>query len=45
MRGLSAIDTSTGAMDRLIDAMVDAARLRAGHELNCNGNRRIWSPS
>src|SRR5215212_9042381 len=32
-RGLSAIDTSTGTMDRLIDAMVDAARLRAGHEL------------
>jgi PAS domain S-box-containing protein len=33
MRGLTAIDKSTGAMDRLIDAMVDAARLRAGHEL------------
>jgi PAS domain S-box-containing protein len=33
MRGLSAIDTSTSAMDRLIDAMVDAARLRAGHDL------------
>ena len=33
MRGLTAIDTATGAMDRLIDAMVDAARLRAGHEL------------
>ena len=33
-RGLSAIETSTGAMDRLIDAMVDAACLRAGHELH-----------
>jgi PAS domain S-box-containing protein len=33
MQGLSAIDTSTGAMERLIDAMVDAARLRAGHDL------------
>src|SRR5215212_1680985 len=33
MRGLRAIDSSTGAMDRLINAMVDAARLRAGHEL------------
>src|SRR5215218_9628557 len=32
-RGLSAIDASAGTMDRLIDAMVDAARLRAGHEL------------
>jgi PAS domain S-box-containing protein len=32
-RGLSAIEASTGAMERLIDAMVDAARLRAGHHL------------
>ena len=33
VRGMSAIDASTSAMERLIDAMVDAARLRAGHHL------------
>ena len=33
VRGLSAIDASTSTMERLIDAMVDAARLRAGHHL------------
>src|SRR5215213_9921772 len=33
VRGMSAIDASTSAMECLIDAMVDAARLRAGHHL------------
>jgi PAS domain S-box-containing protein len=33
VHGLRAIDASTSAMERLIDAMVDAARLRAGHQL------------
>ena len=33
VQGLSAIDASTSTMERLIDAMVDAARLRAGHHL------------
>jgi PAS domain S-box-containing protein len=33
VRGMSTIDASTSAMECLIDAMVDAARLRAGHHL------------
>ena len=39
VRGMSAIDASISTMECLIDAMVDAARLRAGHHLTLQRQR------